>query len=396
MPKTISKLPIFALGVDKRTESFDEKWFDETVLPTFNADKANGYKPVAHIGHTDPNGDTTERPRVAFLDNICRTGKIVFADLVDIPDVAASALEQNLFPNRSVEIRTDGKGFHSLALLGATEPHFKLDQTAFANAQFKALPDQTGATVIQFEAAEMSLGDALIVQEKKREMSDLDWALYDAMYEIRESETMSVDEKKAALNTKIEEWAALAKQMQAEIVDITDSGSTETATTEQFKAAADAQDALDKRFKAREEALLARENEILETELSASGLSPVVTQNFLALRKHLDDSTPNVRFKAGTTEEDVTPRVAYERFLKDLTRRFKAGTLMATKQPIPTGDLSDQDRKDFAAGTGETDLAAETKAIEKFQSENKIANFADARRQWLTTAEANQFRAKSA
>lgn len=383
MPKTITKVPIFALGVDKRTEPFNEQWFDEVALPTFMADKNNGYKPVAHIGHTDPKGDTAERPRVAFLDNLCRVGKQVFADLADIPDIAVSAIEQNLFPNRSVEIRADGKGFHSLALLGATEPHFKLDQTPFIEGHFKALPEDGPRTVIQFDAAEMSLSDAIQVQDKQEEAWRVDSALWSKLYDIKNSESMTAEEKKAAIDEALREYVGLAAEIQKDIVDITDGG-------DQFKAVIPA--ALEKQFAAREAALLERENKLLEAEFAHCKLASPVIKNFVALRPHLDDSKPALRFKSAGQECDITPRKAFEEFIRDLVRRFEAGTLFAVTETVPAGaNLTD----DPSADSQEVRISAETKAIEKFMADNNIGNFADARRAFLQTAEGQRFRASA-
>lgn len=394
MPKTILNKKIFGLAVDERTKNFNEDWFDKTVLPQFASDKSGGNLPVVHVGHTDVDGDSTERPRVAFMDNLRRVGKEVFVDLTEIPDKFAQIFEDKLFPNISVEMRVDNKGFHSLALLGGTEPHFKFDQTMqLVERQFKALPPQKGKpTVIKFDAAEMSLADAIEVKEVEDKAWQVDSALWSKLYDIKNSETMTAEEKKTAIEAALQEYVGLAAQIQKDIVDITE-GEPAVVSTPEAVAAAEQFRAkrleIEKQFAAREAALVERENAQIDKDLALAGFAEPVRKNFLALRKHLNGESKSIQFKAGDKTEQVTPRDAFERFLYDLAKRNKNGTLLAATTPVG-GDLDDVTRTHFSA---EQLNDAENKAVEKFQAEHKIKSFGEARKMWRLTDEGRKFRA---
>lgn len=313
MSKAILNQHIFRLNVDKRTENYNQKWFDETVVPTFNADKNGGFLPTVHVGHND---GVSEKPRVAFMDNLRRVGNDVFCDMTEIPDVLAPELQANLWPNRSVEIRADGKGFASTALLGGTEPHFKLAQSnQLVENHFKALPTQDGTpTIIKFEATEMTLSDAIDVQDKNDDAWKVDSALWSKLWDIKNSETMTPEEKKAEIDKALSEYVGMQATIQKEIIDITDGGdgsaaasAADTTQAAQFKAIAGERAKMEQQFAAREAALQERENEHLEKELTGLGLAGPVVKNFLALGKHVPNVTKSIQFKAGDKTEEVTP-----------------------------------------------------------------------------------------
>lgn len=383
---TIKGVDIFALGVDERTKKLNEKWFDDIALKQFQEERKNGFLPIAHVGHTkdDPEHDK-ERPRVAFMDNLRREGKMVKVDLTGIPETVFNELKDDPFPNRSVELKKKNRGFRSLALLSSTEPHFKLPNSLKPSyEQFaEAADDEPGDTFEQKFEGEEDLTLSQIVDQHKaeRQLDELNWAFWDKLYAIKESDKFSMDEKRTKLHELVDEWAGLAKAA-------TDSIADSSKMSEQQKEF--------EKFRTQKLAELnSRETKLLEQDLESRGLCPAVLKNFSALRNVLANGETVIRFKSGNAEKEmeITPVEAFDRFMKDLALRAAKGTLYApTKLQEITDRHEDLNYHDDPADGPKDDGTEEDKAIKKFMADNKITNYADGRRRFLNSDDGEKFR----
>jgi len=125
----VRNLPIFETHNDPERFKCDEAWMKKAIQ-VFQQMKESGYRPGVIIGH-NKKYQTEEKPVRGFLDNMKLLGSRLYADIVRIPKWLKEQLEQNAYPNRSVEVLPQKYRILNLALLGGTPPHFPLPQLAY-------------------------------------------------------------------------------------------------------------------------------------------------------------------------------------------------------------------------------------------------------------------------
>lgn len=333
---TIPAVEIFRLGEHKGF-NYDAAWFARAQVNNQNlADR--GWNPPVFIGHTGFSG--SEKAKVADAVNLrlAADNATVIADYLLETDGHLKLFQSGGYPHRSVEVYGDQALFGGVAQLGATEPYHKFPPLHLEKFS-AALKDQQPAQIIFENAGDITINEKIEEQHIQRELSDLDWALWDALYAVRDDEQMSLDEKQAKMGALIDEWAGLKKTAEAELLTLTDDG-TEPAAMAALAAG---------------RAKLAAERAAFEAEkltrfladISRTGIARPVLDNFRALRVALSaGQSGKVKFSGyATSGSSAAEKIheldflsALDRFLTDLTARHAAGTLFAalaeTRKPF--------------------------------------------------------------
>jgi hypothetical protein len=374
---TIQRVEVFKLGVDERTKKFNTAWFDDVALKTFNTQRAEGFLPVVHIGHTAAKGDNTERPRVAYLDNLCRDGNTVYADFAKIPQAAFSVLKDESFPHRSVEVTKDR--FKSVALLSSSDPHFKLP--VLDVAQFKADEADGDIETITFDGeATMSLDQIVAQGDIQKKKWDLEDAFWKKLWAIKDDDQMTPEAKKAAIDSAYAEYAPKAAELDKQLVDATPAAVSSASASdgpESITAAAAPDPELEK-FKSEldktRKDLAATKLTAFTDKLKTMGLAIPIIDRFSAMRTALEGNDTVVRFAAnGTAEESFAPD-ALEKFMLAVADLAGKNTLIAFRSETPKPFKHEQPDTVRATETGTPKVNAEADAeIKAFATQEKIS-----------------------
>jgi len=118
----VLNLEIFGLG-EHRGFNYDDKWFAQ-VQKKHQELEAKGYIPPVVIGHNNKN--LPERKACGFFNNLRIDGDMILADLIKIPEEVYEDIKDRLYPYRSIEVSPEDFEITALALLGGSEPYFKL------------------------------------------------------------------------------------------------------------------------------------------------------------------------------------------------------------------------------------------------------------------------------
>lgn len=126
----ILDVDIFELGEAKGFD-YTEAWAEAAIGRFQERKNENGYRPPIIVGHnTDGFFPSEEKPAQGFMDNFKLKSKKLYADLIKIPKELYQRLEKGEFPYRSLEIVPAEFAITAIALLGGTEPFFKLTPLA--------------------------------------------------------------------------------------------------------------------------------------------------------------------------------------------------------------------------------------------------------------------------
>jgi hypothetical protein len=146
----VMNVPVFKAHHDRRYVC-DEAWLDRCVadfihqkIESIEAADGNmkyAMLPSVTIGHTPENPDAPEPPRVAFVDNLRRVGKVLYADFIGIARHAWEQIKRGDFPYRSAEVIPSKHRLTNVSLLGGRYPHFSLPVMRFK---------QKGAEVVRY------------------------------------------------------------------------------------------------------------------------------------------------------------------------------------------------------------------------------------------------------
>lgn len=133
----IKKVPIMKLDSNLQSSGIkvDLNWFNRAINQ-FKKLKGEGYRPTVFIGH---NKQGEEKPAAGFINNMEVENGTLYADLVGIDKDQKKLLKQ--YPHRSCEII--GNRISGLALLGSSEPYFKLPSLQLANNEPKTIINYT-------------------------------------------------------------------------------------------------------------------------------------------------------------------------------------------------------------------------------------------------------------
>lgn len=136
----VLNVPVFKVHHDRKYVC-DEAWLDRCVADFLHQkidsiEAANGNAkyamlPSVTIGHTPESADAPEPPRVGFVDNLRRIGKVLYADFVNISKHAWEQIKRGDFPYRSAEVIPSKHRLTNVSLLGGRYPHFSLPVMRF-------------------------------------------------------------------------------------------------------------------------------------------------------------------------------------------------------------------------------------------------------------------------
>lgn len=360
----IEGVEIFKLNND-RGFPYDKDWFAKAQA-NHQAAREAGFLPSVIVGHNSPFSNR-EKASIAFFDNV-RLDKDEVTVLADyLLDTDGMLKVFSAYPHRSVEVYPDDAFFSAVAQLGGTEPHFKLPPLKFG--KFQPLQHAQGSTphyfsanakpeVINFDGeAGMSLEEIVARDQKQRELSDLEWAAMQKVWDIQDDETLDAAAKIAAIAKVWQEWAEAALKKTEEIVNIED----KSTSTDQMAATKPATVAPDgsplgtpnpgdpdrAKFQAERDQFLAEKrafqnqkiNEQFE-KLHAAGLAKPLLDKFRALRESLLDgqALPSVQFKANGSANAAIPLDKFcDDLFADITTRLQNQTFAAPIQPAQTG-----------------------------------------------------------
>jgi hypothetical protein len=146
----VMNVPVFKAHNDRRYVC-DEQWLDRCVadflhqkidsIEVANGNAKYAMLPSLTIGHTPESADAPEPPRVGFVDNLRRVGKVLYADFVNISKNAWEQIKRGDFPYRSAEVIPSKHRLTNVSLLGGRYPHFSLPVMRFK---------QRGAEIVRY------------------------------------------------------------------------------------------------------------------------------------------------------------------------------------------------------------------------------------------------------
>ncbi len=136
----ILNVPIFRTHQDRRYNC-DEAWLDRCVadfmgqklesLELAGGDAKYAMLPSLTVGHTPEDPNAPEPHCEGFLDNIRRSGKLLYADLMNVSRDAWTRIKAGKLPYRSAEVIPSKHRITNLSLLGGRYPHFALPVMRF-------------------------------------------------------------------------------------------------------------------------------------------------------------------------------------------------------------------------------------------------------------------------
>lgn len=136
----VMNVPVFKAHHDRKYLC-DEAWLDRCVadflhqkIDSIEVAQGNAkyaMLPSLTIGHTPESADAPEPPRVGFVDNLRRVGKVLYADFVGIAKHAWEQIKRGDFPYRSAEVIPSKHRLTNVSLLGGRYPHFSLPVMRF-------------------------------------------------------------------------------------------------------------------------------------------------------------------------------------------------------------------------------------------------------------------------
>lgn len=131
----IRAVPIFRTHRDRKYNC-DETWLDRCVadflcqkhesIEMAGGDARYAMLPSLTEGHTPEDPNAPEPPCEGHLDNLCRKGKLLYADLVRVSRETWGKIKAGKLPCRSAEVIPSKHRITNLSLLGGRYPHFGL------------------------------------------------------------------------------------------------------------------------------------------------------------------------------------------------------------------------------------------------------------------------------